>query len=462
MRARSIICFSFSLATGVWSYACSSTSATPNGQVDAGTADASPGVDGGVACTPKSGFETAVKLGAVGSEYAHESMVLGANDEPMIAFIAYGDDRAASFLYFVSYDPATCSWRAPVKIDQVYDVNDNPTLREVTLTRDPVSGQLGIAYYVMSPTGSPSGDTLVMLAQSSDGGATWTKEQVAHDDLVPDDNDAHSLAFPAVAMANGRTVFAYYRNYSLQGSCGDAKSYCNGWTVLTRTGTTGPFAGGAVTASSAFPGGESMSAALAIDPTGQKAGLAWYSRNSDEDPTLVVNYLEVGQTHAVKVFDSAGKGNDQPAIALAFDRSQPRIAAALERTADDTGSAIWFSSSSDGTTWTAPAELPTDKGDDMSSYLAIAADQKGALTIAVDFDGSHDEHGDCGGPKLVTTSDLTAFATCGADPDPAHPVGFAGIYVTAAYAKSGKRVLAFDYPTASAGLEAGVVTWREP
>lgn len=456
--------------------ACSSDTTTSGVTPDGGGVVTNP--DGGTVSIPDgqavcstSGFQTAVKLGDFGYEYANVSMALDANDEPTVAFIGYDhDDRTQSYLYFASYDPAKCAWNAPVKVDLVGGVNDNPTLREVQLVRDPSNNQLGIAYYVQTPhdNPSPNGDLNMKLAQSADSGKTWTSEVVARDELAyadPTDVDTHYLDFPVVAMAAGRTIYAYYRNFDLQESCGSAHSFCNSWTVLTRTGTTGAWSGGQVSASTALPyaGGESMSAALAIDPTGVKAGFAWYSRNNDDDPTLVINYLEVGKTQAVKVFDSSGTANDQPALSLTFDRNQPRIVATLMRSTTDTGSSTWFSSSADGVTWAAPLEIPADHTDGESMYVSIAANQSGGLTIAGDYTGAAGDHGTGGGPKLSTATNLTTFTTTGADPDGDHVVGYAGDYVQVSYTKSGKRVLAFRYESSTApGLDAGVVVWREP
>lgn len=469
------LCGAFAVAACCAAAACGdSSSSAPATSPDAGPApdpDASLVPDGAVmpdqdaagpTCMPKAGFETAVKLGAVGGQYAHESLALGPNDEPFVAFVAYDlADRTASALYFAAYDATNCGWKTPVKIDTVEDVTTNRPLREVQLVRDPSNGRLHVAYNAQRHLPPPNGDTLVMLAHSSDDGATWTKELVAHDNGAPADNTVYTVAHPTVAVANGKTVYAYYPRFNIGNSCATS-SQCNGWVVLTRSGDSGAFAGGIVESASGAKGGEALSGAAAFDASGN-AGFVFYSRPSELSPTLLLNYLKVGETKAVPVFDSQGIQDDSPALSLAFEGTQPRIAAALQRVATPMSTNLWFSASPDGTTWSAPVEMPIEGDDGMGTFVSLAANPMGGLTTAADFISSSGMRGPCGGPKMATTTNDTTFVTCGANPDQTNnDVGFAGNYVQIAYTKAGKRVLAFDYPADSAALKAGVTVWREP
>jgi hypothetical protein len=426
----------------------------------AGTKASPAGADGGV-CMPPTGFQTVVPLGALGTLYAHESLVLSAKDEPRVAFVAYdGADFSKSALYFSAYDLTTCGWKAPVKIDTVENLDNNAGRREVTLVRDASNDHLAIAYEVNAHLPLPNGDTHEMLAHSTDGGATWTKEEIAHNKMDPGNNNVFHLGFPTVAMANGKTAYAYYSYFSIAGSC-STYSECDAYSVLTRTGETGPFAGGIVQSASGSPGAEGASGALAMDSAGN-AGFIFYSRPDPMITTLVLNYLKPGASKATAIFDSQTIQNDQPALALAFDGTKPRVVAALQRSAASTGSNVWSSVSDDGTTWNAPVEIPSDAGDTMGGFLSLASDGKGNFTLASDQTGGSGMHGACGAPKLSTSTNLMTWQTCGADRDPASGIGAAGRYVQLAYTTSGKRIAAFDYTGDAPALKAGVVVWREP
>lgn len=412
------------------------------------------------ACQPATGFTTVVPLNQLGYLYAHESLALGPRDEPLVAFVAYDhEDLNASSLYFVAYDADTCTWKPPVKVDQVEDLTDNPTLREVQLVRDASTGHLGLAYEVNAHLPLPNGDTHMMLAHSTDGGATWTKEQVAHSGDPGDDN-VYSLAHPTVAMAAGKTFYAYYGHYNIAPGC-DSQSQCDAWVVLSRTGDSGAFTGGIVQSAEGDPGAEDLSGALAADSQGN-AGFLFYSRPSDSSENLLLNYLRVGDVRASRVFDSLGTQNDEPGLTLTFEGGQPRVAASLMRSVSDPGTSVWFSSSPDGRSWSAPLEMPMDGGNSMGTYLSIASNGKGQLTIASAQTGGTDVLGQCGAPKLSTSNDGTTWSTCGANPDPTNELGATGYYIQLAYASTGKRLAAFNSSVSSPELEAGVVVWREP
>lgn len=443
-------------------------SPAPSSANDAGptpTSDAGPDA---LACAPHSGFELVTAVGAVAKDYGQESLALDADGDPMVAFVGYDaskdGDLNTSALFFSAYDRASCTWKAPVEIDTVENVSSDVTSRVVTLVRDPSDGELAIAYEINAVKPGPNGDTLMMLARSTDGGVTWTKEEVAHNDTDPGSNNVYALAVPTVAMRNGKTYYAYWREDPVTSPCGGDHSL----HLVSRTGDSGVFSGGMVPcgAGDSTNGPRELSPALAIDDDGN-AGLAFYTLTASDSSTSRIDYFKSGSAAPVAVFDSEGAQNDGPTLSLAFEGTKPRIAAVLQRMPSATDHDVWFSKSDDGVTWSSPVQMPQDGGNTMGGSVSIAADGKGDLSIATGWTGGTDQAGTCGGPKLSTSPDDGAtWTTCGADPIPSGDtsIGYAGDFVTMLYAPDGKRVMAFGHGSDNtpAALFNGVTVWREP
>jgi hypothetical protein len=427
---------------------------------DAGSPDAASSGDGSMhACTPKSGFDVAVPGSSPLSSDEFTAMVLDDAGDPQIAFIAEdpnGDgNQSEDALYFVAYDDATCTWKTPVMVDTVGDV-DSTRDREVTIARDASTGQLAIGYQVVGRLSEYS--TQVMLAQSGNGGSAWTSEEIASDEANMYTNDT-SVDRATVAMRNGKTFFAYFESSILAGSESN-DSDADGFYLLSRTGTSGAFSGGIVppVAGATLPGAESIPPGLAIDDAGN-AGFLYYAHTDDTTGNLRVCYYASTQPSAVAVFDSEGMQNDSPDLVLAFEGNKPRIAATLMRGATD-ATAVWFSASDDGVTWGAPVQIPRDGGDGMGSDLSLALDGTGNPSVALRL-GSTSGSSTCGRPKLATGVGLTSFTTCGpALNDPIYGDGFVGDNVQLAFAPSGKRVMAFA--ASSDDTIKGLIVWREP
>lgn len=453
---RAIFILTLSGAIGVLGFTNGCSSSSSSTTPDAGsTSDAGPG-----ACTPKTGFDVAVPSSAPGpASVGHVAMVLAADGSPRIAYVGYdphhdGND-AESALFFVAYDGATCAWRPPVKVDTTGDV-DTTRDREVTIARDPSSGQLGIGYQTYATLDDSS--TQVMLAQSSDDGATWTTEQIARNSANTFATD-DTVSRPTIAMKNGKTFFAYRETWLLAGSASNG-SDADGFHLLSRNGASGAFADVIVppVSGATLPGAESTPPALAIDDAGN-AGFVYVARTDDATANLRVCYFASNKPSAVAVLDSENTQNDSADLALAFDGDKPRIAAGLQRGASDT-TAVWFSASDDGVTWGAPVQIPNDGGDGMGTDLALALDGTGNPSIAV-RKASASGSTTCGSPKLATGTGLTAFTTCGPPlGDPTYGDGFYGDDVQLGFAPTGKRIMAMA--ASSSDPTAGVIVWREP
>ena len=95
-------------------------------------------------------------------------MAFDASGDPMLSWITFDLNLAGenpdSELSLITWSRTRCRWNAPVAIDTVGDASRSGTRIPVSLTRDTVSGQIGVFYAV--------GDRDLRLATSDDGGRT--------------------------------------------------------------------------------------------------------------------------------------------------------------------------------------------------------------------------------------------------------------------------------------------------
>jgi hypothetical protein len=457
----------------LFAVACSSKSSPPAGHAPSNNAGAGAGsgtggraggggqtgaggsgnaAAGTESCTTKTGYE---QVAALDSDWladsADVSMAIDGDGSPMVAWVAF--DISATTLYFTAYEPTTCQWSSPVSVDALGGVSPADD-REVTMTRDASDGHLGIAYQVVD---SASNRTL-MLAQSDDDGATWSKETVVQS---PPGDTIRGVERPTVVIRNGITYFAYYQFY-LYSWAGNNSSNNSGFVLLTRTDNSGSFTSVNIPPvdGAALPGSEQYPPSLAVDDAGE-AGLAYFALTDDAATNLQLNYFHTEQGKSVAVFDSQHKPNYDADVSLVFEGNRPRLAASLDRDGNDggtndTGSTIWFSGSDDGTVWFTPVELPMDGSDAMGPDVALATGGDGKLSIASNFSGATGNH-KCGAPKISTSSnDGTSWVTCGPSTSGAELLSHAGSFVQLAYQPSGKRIAAFS------AQGQGVWVWREP
>ena len=95
-------------------------------------------------------------------------MAFDANGDPLLSWITFDlnldGENPDSELSLITWSRTRYRWNAPVAIDVVGDVSRSGTRMPVSLTRDTVSGQIGVFYAV--------GDRDLRLATSDDGGRT--------------------------------------------------------------------------------------------------------------------------------------------------------------------------------------------------------------------------------------------------------------------------------------------------
>lgn len=420
-----------------------------------------PGPDAGVALP--SGFSQVLEGGANDGKML--SLVL---DDSGLPLIAYMNETSPSQwgVFFTRFDGASAKWTTPVSVAaNLGIISDNPTRQALWLARDPMDGRLGIAFtkYEQFCVG-PNSETTIHVTLSTDDGKTWSaSDRVSEAHYTRNDPvngvEVCNTQQPRIAMKNGTVHVAW------AASAGEVESitnYFRGYYYASST-TPGTWARTLLGhAGDDARQGTSGIVSLALDANGAPA-VAWVMGAISLHPTAprqtAVLYGRPGSA-PVRVADSNNVQNDEPQIALAFDGTQPRIAAHLVRTSGLAGAnGNWVFASSDGAAFTA-AQVPDDAEDEGGRYIDLEFDRgNGAMLFSFESSGAR---GACGGPKLARSSDAAATWTiCGLDTQ-THQ--FLGEYVTAELNAAGKIVAAFREDTAdSAGrFKAGIVLYVEP
>ncbi len=404
---------------------------------------------------PPTGFDLAVALprgvapSAFGSQLA---MTLDANDDPVLGYVFVdpnGDtDPSDSTLYAVTWNRAKYKWNAPVRIDTVGGIDTDPGERQVSMAFDASNDTLGIAYQRVPANAGDGAD--IVLARSTDGGATWTKATVRPADI-------QFAAVPSLLMAGGKIWIAYWHDYDACGTSG-----CSRIRVSSGTGSGSwndvrvPEPGGA-------GGATQVPVGFALDSAGQP-GLAFWSDpdTNGSSASSVLGFGRPGNLATVKVADTNNVQNDNPSVALAFHGTNPVVAftAQLDPNAD---AAVWVSPSPDGgLTFAAPDKVPGDHSALPGSATAEVISSSGEGAIAYESGGGAGD-ATCGNPKLARSSDLSIWTTCSSDDNNSKAV--TGSYVSVRFAGNDKLYMSFVNDGSSSTppeLGSGVWLWREP
>ncbi len=316
-----------------------------------------------------------------------DALTIDAAGNPVIAYVTTPtDDTAPPMLSVVTFDATTSTWRPPVRIADMTPYSSRGSL---SAAFDPATKTDLIAYEV---------DGGIGIAQSVDGGATWTTSVAVPG--TPDDSSTH----PSIAAAGGKAVVAYG----------------NGGGLEARTITLGPTT--AVGDAVAVPGdGGNPALVRGTDPVsvatdGASFSLAYFSSIPTDAYTAEILYWPLGAAVPVKVTDSAGVQNDGPSLGLAFTGANPLIGASISI---DEGTSEYLvesiASADGGKTFAEPVQVVPDGGSGPGFATAVAAhDTSAAIAYS---SNSGDGTNKCGDPKLAVSSDLKTWETCSPDVD---------------------------------------------
>jgi len=192
---------------------------------------------------------------------------------------------------------------------------------------------------------------------------------------------------------------------------------------------------------------------LALDGAGNPA-LAYVLQPEDGNNYHYAMWRP-GEANAVQAADSNNQVPDAPNQSLVFSSNRFGLLFSAPRDPKNSDVDIWFTSSTNGTAWSAPVSLPVDGPRSANSPLSLAVDSHGRFA-AVFGSNSGTDSLKCNFPPVSRSTDGARWTTCGlglalkdefaAQPNTVH-AAFAGndkLYVVwhqAGDSKSGKGLL---------------------
>lgn len=413
---------------------------------------------------PPNGYTTALEL-PTGNQASvrvgiHSSMVLDQFGHPMIAAL-YTDPnndliRIDDALVFTRWngldktaDGGTVGYQVPLTIATIGEIDVSEPNRQVSLSRDPASGTIGVAYVTEQKT--------VKLAISNDEGRTWSPETVSLANA-----SGNVLSNPSLVIKDGVTHLAYF-----EGSAPCGTPDC-GQVIYRRRLGKAAF----MDSTSPAPSGADVALArpfsLAVDAAGN-AGLAYFTGPTGAGAGAVsLLFWRPSGTTTTKVADSGAVAITRPpSVSLTFSGANPRVAYHLPL-ATSVNAQLWYAAAADaaGSTFM-PVEIPRNFAgtvfEGTANFQAIALDPAGKIAIAANHVGPSVDQGCKGGPKVARSNDGTTFTTCRPDTGSNGVFGFAGLWMSAAFHKADKITLAFAYETNSnPSIKGGVIVFRQP
>lgn len=338
---------------------------------------------------PPSGLVKAAPLpaGAVGDHYGiFSAMALDENGDPAIAFVWLDpnkdNDNSDTELRFARWDRAKYRFSPATKVAVVGDLDR--CCEPVSLAVDPASGNLALAYAIAGTGG-------YTVAFSSDHGATWNPVQVATGDDGPASSTAMSWRsghLQIVVNSDGRgPVFI------------DAEGTDPSKWKKTPVPKAGREHQG------------KTSVGLAYDSSG-KPLVAFYDHAQGEEDNYVYAVWRPGDTESRVAVDTQKHWADLARLALAYGGNHfgLLVAASMQENNDTFG--VWYSGSSNGTSWSKPVKLPIDGPRSSGPPFDLAIDSKGHISAA--FSSNSGSGGaPCLYPEFSTSADGTTWKTCG-------------------------------------------------
>ena len=366
-------------------------------------------------------------------------MAFDGNGDPAFAYLVSdpnGDGEPKDTeLDFVSWNRARYRWNTPVRLDVVGDVVREPARSPVSLARDASTNRWAVAYMV--------GGHELKIAASTDG-AAWTSARVER----PPDDEA-GMSTPALALAGGQTYLAYsFGGPGVRFRAGASTDPPEQWSkafapILPGTSET-----------------RTEGVDVVLDAAGKP--VVSYLLNPSDGYNLTMALWHPGAAQPVKILDTNNKQTDGPAAQLTAAGSQ--LAVIFYGNRDEAffdNHHVWFTHSTDnGATWSPVAVLADDGGHSMVPPVSVTIDKAGHFAAAADLGGGNQDGVKCGLPNLMRSANGTQWTTCAPNTkgvsaaDPGYPV--------IAFAANDKLYEAFRTRQPAAGLQPGLVLWREP
>jgi hypothetical protein len=401
---------------------------TPNGN-DGGTGGGTGNTTGGGTGTTQNTKSAGTPATSQPANAYGNGIGLGvdSNDLPVVAFYSFDqngdDDYADSVVLFTRYNATTKAFNAPTTA--VSGVGDCRKLQiQVQIEGDTIA----IAFAKDDAT---SHVRSLWLAVSTNGGSTWSSSKINETDDV--------YGYSAFGMHAGIAHVFFntgeYIGYRTGAVTADASTW-GATTQLPRTANTSVSSGGRLSA--------------VVDSSGTAHVVFGVADGSGH---LVYQYFKPGMLEPSNIV-STGTQNDSWGVALNVFGTTLRVAAHYY--VSGTSDVIRVSSSVDGSTWTAPLEVPNDGGQSPGDRMAMATGSLGQTAISYEVAGGNLNGTQCSEPKLARSIAFTGFTTCSPD-----NVAFSADYPALAFTSTNKLLFAFQNSSASEAAN-GVYVYLEP
>jgi hypothetical protein len=310
------------------------------------------------------------------------AIALDENGDPMIVFEwldPNGDNEYSdNEIRFVRWSRAAYKWLPSVRMRVVGEI-PTQSLNSLSIGCDRKTGLLAAA--------TPVQEKGAVVLISKDGGASWT------DTPIP--GVAGTVHSTAIAVANDTIYLALNSEDSglhyISGPVQDARSWRNE----------------SLAAGSGWKADSGVNVALVMDRSDRPA-VAWIETPVEGEGRRFIVWQPGGSaTPAVQ----AKKGADGPSLALTAGGGKLGllVGAPLD---DDTDHAVWFSSSSDGVSWSKPSKLPVDGPRTTNPPLDVAMSSSGGIVAVFGSNGGSGGTA-CNYPALSRSKDGAAWKTCG-------------------------------------------------
>jgi len=314
---------------------------------------------------------------------AASALGLDENGDPMIAFEWQDPNGDGNYsdndVRFVRWNRAARKWLPAVQAQVVGEIL-NQGVNPISIACDRKTGLLAIVI--------PVGEKGAYVVLSKDGGATWSG--------APIPGITTTVNSTALAIVDGTThlVVASTESeaYSLTGQAEKISSWKRESLPLT----------------SGWKREGNANVGLAIDATG-KPVVAWYEAQDGGDGRRFRVWRPGGKTTtALETTRSA----DHPDLAITAGGAKTGLLFETPLDQKDEEHGVWYSQSSDGTTWSKPSKLPIDGPRSTNAPLDVAIDSH-ARIVAVFAANSGSDTTAYNFPALSRSSDGTAWKTCG-------------------------------------------------
>lgn len=393
------------------------------------------------------------------------AVAFGARGEPVVAWASLTDSANNGYTISASSFVPPTGWSTPVEVARAR-LAPGPSGRLFSMSGNVAAGTLAVAFERHDDAGSSTG---IDVAVSVDSGMSWIRTPAA-------DGEAFR---PAVAVGS-RSIFVAYvaaEGYAVASAAVPKPVSPDQSTRIDEpapqwTTRLLPMLEGYVPTDN--------QPAIAVDQD-DKAAVASIAAPPSGDRRAAV-YVNLDERAAVSAIEVGGVSPGSGSVGLAFRESGPLVSLAFEPRSEDDVLAYVASSDDMGETFGTPSRVPntlherapfgigltvldTIPTNPRTASTAPAATGEGRAVLSFEPDSVDAAASNCGLPRLVSSSNLTDWTTCGAgegSTSPAISVMPGNLSPSAIGGPDGRIYVPVANRNPSAPLPLGIVIWSGP